>query len=460
MNSRQFLITCALLLGGLSGTSQGAASHSTYSGYVGDAPICAVLEFRDDDTIKGAYVVANEFTSEDGSSFPLYRIEGKQPGKGLADIELHKGSKLVASGRVKKGVGSKSEVSWTGILTTSNGEAPEVCFRRIGTEKGPAWINSISDDAHREWLNNPSIKAIIARAAEHFKLPPNWKRDSLPWEPLGWSNMFDRNLFPKLGDPLRFTGQPFRAKQLFRDARYNAQSATGVELLLAPDGLIEDYTRNNKLVSVTVPWNANRDGQFPIPPKETIIGAEVSETGEVILLWFPGDFVDTKVRLNNSGQIELMGALFPTVGDSNELDLSKPCGPSVIIRPRWWNGSRSPNPDTNGKTIAHEGWLAWSSLTGFALGPTDAGSGGVAMEAIRKLPPITPSTIALPSQTTGPTDTDPSTDWIPTDPWNDWKTGDGVIRPSLGKESIKGLHPFKRHPEFYIPWNYLMGLPG
>ena len=220
---------------------------------------------------------------------------------------------------------------------------------------------------------------------------------------------------------------------------------------------------------LTIPWNEERDGQFPVPPQGAAFYVGISSRVET--LSFPGLFIEEKVRINDAGKLELLGALWLQKGNKDgdfsvDLDLERGSGKTVVLRPQWWNGSRYLHRDAEGgiaTTRLHAGWLSWSARTGFILGPTDAGSGAIAMEAIQKLPASTNLPAPLYLRSNAPKLH--GTDWIPSVGWDDWKEGEadhyrcggGTPNGTVGPE---GLHPFKKHPDFFIPWESLFTVPG
>jgi hypothetical protein len=429
-------------------------SHSTYKGVIGKDQVAVVLEFCADGTVEGAYAIEDEYNLENRDPFPLRRLKGTNPRNGevVLDVTLRGQSagKISLTKRIHKGdVGRGQEqlIVWAGSLESQSGTTNV----RIERPNSPlftfpcrAFINLIDDKTYQAWMCDESMINYlkkcwrlheIAKSTDGFQfLRTNILSEYLVPIPYAWRIDWHDPLWNKLT----------------YDGRVESVSSTEIGIVVDyesgfdqsggdTEGAIDSTKRSSVL---TVPWNHERDGNFAVP-KGVFVAVRLSKDGKIVSISFRGVFIDEKVRLNERGQVELFGRMWRDSPKPKPLTES-----GCVIRPRWWNGSHcdSVNPI--------EGYLGWEAATGYNLGPRSAGEGGIAMEALSKASTGPESVVSQPR----------GTPWIESKGW--FKFSDSEVNPVWmrgipeGSRDIKGVHPLKDHPEFYIPWNLLMSMPG
>lgn len=117
-----------------------ATIYSTYWGRVGNTGIVAVLEFRDDRTVTGAYIRELDLNLESKDPFPIRRLHGRNTSDGVVQLEITlRGNSLgrVLLTRHKDG----ESVLWSGVLKDGGPEDIPVALQRMESRSGPALIN-------------------------------------------------------------------------------------------------------------------------------------------------------------------------------------------------------------------------------------------------------------------------------------------------------------------------------
>ncbi len=394
-------------------SASAGVSHSTYEGKIGGTETRAVLEFHDDGTVSGAYI-SSLMGTEPGNAVPLRRLSGRNPRPGVLEIDVSlNGAKIGHLNLSKADARDKFDrkvVGWTGRLTLPN-LVVDVQWLKTGESAGQALISKMSDAAHRGFVNKPATLAyIMDMTKEHIS------DDSFG----SLIEYFTPELVPMAIAPF-----PSRVMEEESHVVVRGRSLTEIDLGLE-DGR-----------GTVLPWNAERDGSFPLPPVGTGDKVHIfisKETGLVECIVFPGYFVDEKVRLTTDGKVELRGALWKAKYDREKdlefADLEMGPGEETIIRPQWWAPGQQD--------------LVWYRKYGYRLGSEGAGSGGIAMASLPSSKKVSSSP---PPKTSNSRKAQPAQD-----PAFEWLDSSLMFSDSYTLESARGIHPVKKVPSFYIPW--------
>lgn len=420
----------------------GATFHSMYSGKIGKDHVQVVLEFRDDKTVEGAFVVDSEFNLDTKDPFPLRRIRGTNPQNGVMKLEVSLRGAVLGEIHLKRQAkpGRFDGPVWAGEFK-GDGAGPVSWERGYSTFTGPALVNSVSDDEFRAWLSEERMLGYLKekKAAQERAIRESGDRDArIQWP-------FRETLMPAISDDGDMAREPCVAAS-FKVADIEGGAIT-LQFDLDEDAREEARRLNfpaqlrQGKVSTALMWNQARDGDFVLEKGQEGFGT-LNKQGECAGFSVSDVFIGEHIRLVNGSELELRGRLWLLPGYDDEGNIVqravKPLSKEPkVLRPFYWSADEM---------------VFWHKSYGYSIaGGGRGGEGGVALEALPK------------SGTGSASTTAPEPSWLDLRNRSDMKrmSEDGgtdfpvyfLMETMEGIPSPKGLILFQSHPEFYIPWN-------